>query len=285
LLDKTKLNDAALELQKAFNTGSQEAVDKAIRLLQALRPSAGVPLQAIRADQLKLPESDKLFLPTELKWLDAILGGGLRRQELMLIGGCPHQGKTHLSIFVAGCYLRQGATVMHFNGEDLLSDIRDTYRLVIENDEQLQDLYYVDVTDSLFDPMSISRVLADTPADIVVVDYLDIMTLGGEQKGVSDWLAVSELTRQLRLGVSKKHDCVVITGTQLNFGDGPGTKRLFRSKVGKAAHCDVMLNMGETHGEQIEMRLDKARGRKVRSKDSIWTCDFSTMDIHGEALE
>lgn len=281
-IDKTALNDVALVLQKAFNDGDPEHIKKAINILTgAVRHLS--PAKCVRADRIKIPETFYKFLSTGLGWLDEIFGGGFRRQELIIIGGAPHEGKTHLLSFLSSCYLIEGYTVLHFNGEDLISDIMKIYELALTKDDQLERLYVVDITEAKFDSHSIDAVLADLAeekikVDVVVVDHIDIMQGSGEG---ADWLSVSETTRQLRF-LAKKYDIIMLTGSQLNFRSDTsprGMGRFFRSKVGKASHADVVWMIHEAYDDHLVMELNKARGRKIRFRKSTLNVDYDKMVI------
>ena len=284
--DPTVLNDVAMDLQKAFNTGDQKYIEKMISVLSALRPAGHVLAQ--RADQIVLPPQEDLFIKTGEVWLDEFLGGGLRRQEMVIVGGAPHQGKTHILSFLAAAYLKmhKNLKVLHFNGEDLLSDIMGIYDNALNDEEQLRRLYLADVVESAFDIPTVERTLSKTPADIVVIDHLDIMQAGHDS---SDWLAVSEVARSLRF-IAKKNNLIMLVGSQLNFIDESqerpqsGMIRFFRAKVGKASHADVILMLGRSDGGSIEIELAKARGRRIKNKHMLWYCDFNSMEIRGEWL-
>jgi len=290
VIDKSKISEAGQFIQMAWSSGNEATVRKAIAALEAslgdeIR-NAAIPI--FRSD--KLPEDiKKPFLSTGLAWLDEILGGGLRQQELMLIGGVPHQGKTHLMVFLACSYLSQGATVLHFNGEDLVGDVLEIYEKTLQV-KRPEGLYVADVQERAFTVASIDATIQsmDVTPDFVVVDYIDLIEGTG---GEADWLNVSSTTKSLR-GLAKKHNVTVITGTQLNFPPdtaygrrGPRRSamgRLYRSKVGKAMSPDVMLLLHESDGGYYAVELAKGRGRKVINKFSNWTCDFDTMEITGE---
>jgi replicative DNA helicase len=285
--DQTILNDVAVDLQKAFNTGELKYIEKIITALSNMRPAGNTVVQ--RADRVVLPTYGDQFLKTGIQWLDEYLGGGLRRQELVIIGGAPHQGKTHILSFLAAAYLKSNKKlkVLHFNGEDLLGDIMDIYGNALNEEEQMTRLFLADVIESKFDVPTVDRAVANTPVDIVVIDHLDIMHAGGDAG--ADWLAVSEIARGLRF-IAKKHNIIMLVGSQLNFIDESaevpkfGMARFFRAKVGKASHADVILLMGKTTRDEIEMELAKARGRRIKNKHMLWQYDFNTMEIKGTWL-
>ena len=292
-MDKSKISEAGQFIQMAWSSGNEQTVRKAIAALEAALgdEAANAAIPIFRSDKLPA-DIKKPFLSTGLGWLDEILGGGLRQQELMLIGGVPHQGKTHLMVFLASAYLAQGATVLHFNGEDLVGDVLEIYEKALQV-KRPEGLFVADVQERAFSIASINATIGsmEVTPDFVVVDYIDLIEGTG---GEADWLNVSSTTKALR-GLAKKYGTTVITGTQLNFPSdssygrhGPRRSamgRLYRSKVGKAMSPDVMLLLHESDGSFFEVEIAKARGRKLVNKYSEWSCNFDTMTISGRIHE
>jgi len=294
-VDKGKLSDGAKHIQQAWTSGSEADVRRAIATLeQAIgEDSTHAAIPIYRVNELPPEGLKKPFLSTGLDWYDEILGGGLRQEELMIIGGVPHQGKTHFMVFTASCYLNQGATILHFNGEDLVGDVLEIYEKASTLDQRPENLYVADVQDQSFSIASIDATIGElaktAPPDFVVVDYLDLITGSGHE---ADWLDVSYTTKALR-GLAKKYQTTVITGTQLNYPpDAQGRQRssfrrsamtrLYRSRVGKSSHADVMLLLVENHDTYYQLELGKGKGRRIKHRYSAWECNFDTMQIEGQ---
>lgn len=293
MIDKGKISEAGKLLQESWSSGSEADVRRCIAVLeQAIGEEATQEAIAVyRCDRLPAEMGKKPFLSTGLDWYDEIIGGGLRQEELMLIGGVPHDGKTHLMVFTGSCYLEQGANLLHFNGEDLVGDVVEIYEKTL-NKAKPENLYVADVQENRFSIASIDATLAgltrDVPIDFVVVDYLDLIAGTGHE---ADWLDVSYTTKALR-GLAKKYKVTIITGTQLNYpAENQGQRsrfrrsantRLYRSRVGKSSHADVMLMMQEHDGTYYVMELSKGKGRRIRQKYSEWECDWSTMSVIGK---
>jgi replicative DNA helicase len=287
-LDITPLNDAAIELQRAFETGDRKHLERLVALVTPLLVVNDEKLRVQRADQIILPPQADFFISSGVEWFDTFLAGGLRKEELVVVGGAPHQGKTHLLGYIAASYIKAQPTfkVLHFNGEDILGDIMDIYEHALSDEEQLQRLFIADVKQARFTPTTVDLALRETPVDIVVIDHLDIMQTGTD---AADWLAVSETTRELRF-LAKKYNVIMLVGSQLNFIDEnaeqpkSGMFRFFRAKVGKASHADVVLIIERSNQGKLTMELAKARGRRIFNKYMLWNCNFDTMTISGEVL-
>jgi len=283
-MDRTKINDVALNLNKAFNTGEKSYLQKARSLLDQLIPDQVIP-EVYRGDQITIPQTTN-FLKSGVPWFDNLLSGGLRKQELFLLAGVPYSGKTHILTYLAGGYLKQDFSVLHFNGEDILGDIYKLYEMVLDKEEQLQKLYLRDVTDYHFSIQFIENSVLkmqekyNKKPDIILIDHLDIMSV---DRQVQDWLGVTELTRQLRF-IGKKHDAMIMTCTQMNYStqdNQSALSRLFRGKVGKVMNADVVLSLetDPTMANKIYVQVEKARGRKITNSLLTLTTDYDIMII------
>ena len=91
---------------------------------------------------------------------------------------------------------------------------------------------------------------------------------------------LSELTRELRF-LGKKYNIIVLTASQMNFSDngGGGMARLYRGKVGKASHADIIMLIDYYSGNDYEITIEKARGRRIKNKNIYLYVDFSRMEI------
>ena len=281
-VDVTRLNDAALAIQQAYNSKDSKHVARAIELLKAAaNVRASSPLLAVRADQIVLPEQN--FISTGLKWLDNMLGGGGRRKELTLIAGVPHSGKTHLLSWLAGQFCIEGMKVLHFNGEDIMGDVVKIYNMML-NDKELQRVFFADASDHTFTLQLIDDVIEalkkdGNAPDVVVVDYMDLIQSSGNTQ---DCLAVSETTQDLR-GLAARHNLMLFTASQLNYAgpnSGRGLARLYRGKVGKASHADMIFLIDDVDGSNYFVTVAKAKGRKMRMKDFTLDVNFDNMEIN-----
>lgn len=278
VLDITKLNDASLSLQKAYNTKDKKYVENAINLLSLMLKQETPQITPVRADQIVIPDT-KGYIPSCVEWLDSALGGGMRRQELLIIGGSPHAGKSHLLCYISAQYVKQGLKVLHINGEDVLSDILDIYGLMLEDKHQEQ-IWFVDISEK-FTVAAIEKAIEsmEIKPDVIVVDHLDCMSTDGTQ---SDFLEIGKVTTDLRL-LGKRTDSFVLTGSQLNFASmgQKGMARFYRGKVAKAGPADLILIINDQVDGDLYMSVAKAKGRNIRNKEIAIQLDFSTMQVRG----
>jgi predicted ATP-dependent serine protease len=278
LLDITKLNDATLSIQKAFNTKDSKYVENAINILSLMLKQEVPQITPIRADQIAIPET-KGYISSGVEWLDLALGGGMRRQEELIIGGSPHAGKTHLLCYVSAQYVKQGLNVLHFNGEDILGDILDIYGCMLEEKHQEQ-VWFVDISDKFSVP-TIEKAIEtmEIKPDVIVVDHIDCMQVDGSQ---SDFLEVGKVATDLRL-LGKRTNSFVLTGSQLNFaGMGQqGMSRFYRGKVAKGGPADLVWIIDEQVDGDVYITVSKAKGRKMKNRKVAIQMDFDTMQVRG----
>jgi predicted ATP-dependent serine protease len=280
-VDIQKLNDAALSIQNAYNSKDPKFVEQAIQLLKSsVSVQINQTLRAVRADQIKLPEQN--FISSGTKWLDQMLGGGLRRKELILIAGTPHSGKTHLLSWLACQYCIEGLNVLHFNGEDIMGDIVKIYTTML-NKKEMGRVFFADASEYNFTLELVNNVIEAQkeeghPPDVIVIDYMDLIKSPGEGQ---DWLEVSETTQDLR-GMAARHNLIMMTASQMNYAgpnSGRGVARLYRGKVGKASHADILMMIDDVDGMSYFISMQKAKGRKLLEKDFTLSVDLGSMEI------
>jgi DnaB-like helicase C terminal domain len=282
-VNTSKLSDAILLLGKAFNNPSSKHVEQAIDLLQqSMREHK--PLVAVPSSEVE--EASANFIPMGVPWLDDWLAGGIRRQEVVLWGATPHAGKTHLLSWAGAQFLLEGRKVLHCNGEDILSDVRQNYILATNNHaEALSNLWFADMQEGRFGIREIEQLwiglkTEGNEIDVIVIDHVDIMK---NTAGKPDWEVVSDTMADLKL-LAKRLDIIIMTATQLNppsAGEtSRGFARLYRAKVGKAANADIIIFVDDVTGNDYTLSREKARGRrKCGDKQKTVSCDWDTMQI------
>jgi DNA repair protein RadA/Sms len=100
-----------LEPQRSGGTGSVAAATAAASRA-ALTPFADVD------------PGDAERVPTGIKELDRVLGGGLVRGSVILLGGEPGIGKSTLSLSLCAAIAAKGARVIYFSGEESPSQVK-----------------------------------------------------------------------------------------------------------------------------------------------------------------
>ena len=281
MINELYITAAIKAIQQAMSAKSEEDGGKHIReAIQNLGKSLSseVSLDIISAANYKPRDIKGMYVSSGCDWIDYLLGGGLRKEECMIIGGEFHVGKTHLMAYLAAQYLMEGQSVLHFNGEDILEDVLNVYKMSLvsgSGDANLEGLYFVNAMDSgVFSLEMIDRGLSTQKTDVVVVDHIDIMD--SEIKN-QDWKAVSDISRELKF-LAKKYGNIIIVGSQAIEG------RLFRGNASKSMHADVVWYLEEIVDNLLQVTVKKGRGRNIKNKKMALECNFDTMSIKSERI-
>lgn len=280
-INKDKIAEAIMLLGKNFNNPNIKAIEKSIDLLKKSLSGSAIPVTTHYND---VPEFRDNFITVGPQWYQEWHGGGLRPQELKLIGATPHGGKTHFLVWDAAQYILADYRVLHVNGEDLLADIKYYYSLAVGDLKLLEEnLIFADMQDKRFGILELEAtyqiaIQQGFEPEIIVVDHVDLMK--GEH-GKADWEAVSEVMAELKL-LAKRTNTIIITATQQNFPnpDQRGMARFYRAKVGKAAEPDLIFMVDMVVDNQYTISRVKARGRRrMVESTKVLLCDWDTMQI------
>ena len=277
-MDEKKLNKAFLSLQRAISNKTDGDGGKYIReAIQYLDESlsSGVLVNIISAANYAPKEYGIDFIKSGIGWIDNSMGGGVRKEELVIIGGEWHSGKTHVLSYLGSQYL-EGMSVLHFIGEDMLDDVVHIYQNAIYESTGekniLSNLYFVSAMDTGGLTLDIINNAINTQkTDIVIIDHLDIIDskIDGQ-----DWLAVHKLTRDLKF-MAKKYNIVIIAGSQAIDG------RLFRGNTSKSMDADIVWYIEAPVSGSLFLEVRKGRGRKIEDKDKkiFLSVDWGAMKI------
>src|ERR671932_1603541 len=102
-------------LLESLDTGS--AAGRAVRTA----PAARGPARAVRLAEIETAEFDRL--PLQLGEFSRVLGGGIVKGSLVLIGGDPGVGKSTLLMQVADLASRLAGPVLYVSGEESLAQV------------------------------------------------------------------------------------------------------------------------------------------------------------------
>jgi predicted ATP-dependent serine protease len=260
-INKEMLDSAISTLAKTYSQPDAKHIEQAIDFLRKCMHEKK-EVEIVRAD--KVLEVSGIFIPFGVPWIDTWLRGGLRPQELMLIGAIPHAGKTHTLVWCGIQFLLEGYKVLDIIGEDLLSDVKDAYSQGLNSPEPLQNLWLANVQDVSFGVKQVEEIYDHmvqdgNKPDIIIIDHVDLMK-GSSAK--SDWEQVTDVMVALKM-LAKRTGTIIITASQLTYDEASkGNARFYRAKVGKAANADVIVMIDDVVGDEYTMSLTKARGRK-----------------------
>ncbi len=255
-----RLGEAGMRMQQLSRTGAQ-GTDEIASIFDQAQATLDTALNGHRDDEestfLEMRDTEEDLLrklqageiapgvPTGLKDLDDVIGGGLRPGQFVVIAGRPGHGKSTLAVDMARtATFKHGKTSLIFSLEmsktELwhrivsaearvrLDDIRTSGRLTPFDFKRIRDA--LDRTAAAPGTLIINttatptvaqlratarRVKARRGLDLVIVDYLQLLT--SSRRAESRQVEVSEFSRQLKL-MAKDLDVPVVAACQLNRG-------------------------------------------------------------------
>lgn len=175
-------------------------------------------------------------IPTGFSYLDKVLGGGLHRSDLIIVGARPAMGKTSFALNVARNIAMKGKKVLFFSlemsKEQLAQRIISTEARIVSNKLRtgevneadwerlglaLENLVncelYFDDTSSINVPEMKARALRMKNVDCIIIDYLQLMS--GTKRTDNRVNEVAEITRGLKM-MAKDLNVPVVTCSQLS---------------------------------------------------------------------
>ena len=191
-----------------------------------------------RLDLLNSPDSDAYRgIPTGIHELDETITG-LNKTDFILLGARPGMGKTSFALNIARHAAgKAGKTVAFFSlemgKEQLCSRLLSTEALVggtklrtgkLENDEWVRLIeagdilshanIYLDDTPSITVPEIKAKLRRLKHVDLVIIDYLQLMTSANRRSEGNRVQEISEITRSLKI-MAKELNLPVLTLSQL----------------------------------------------------------------------
>lgn len=107
---------------KEWNTFVEEVIDKKSVSASGKMKSATEKAEVMSLSQIK--SSDEERTSTDMKELDRVLGGGIVKGSLVLVGGDPGIGKSTLLLQVCRNLSTQNRSVLYVSGEESLQQIK-----------------------------------------------------------------------------------------------------------------------------------------------------------------
>jgi replicative DNA helicase len=227
---------------------AQERAEQLLFALQRQKRRDFVSLEAVLTacmadlEALQNREQHLLGIPTGYRTLDAALGGGLQRSDLVILAARPGNGKTSLALNIAvHAALKEGKRVAFFSLEMgakqlglrliamqanqdqrrlRLGLIDDWDRVVRATDTLAEIAIWIDETAGISHTelrSKVRRLHSTHGIDLVMVDYLQLMHAtqsGGKPFPVREQ-EIAEISRNLK-GVAKELHVPVLALAQLN---------------------------------------------------------------------
>ena len=241
----TQIARQAYDLSTPMSTLINDAEQGVLRVSSRRTARNVRHIRDILADWLKTLEAasngERVGVPTGFGMLDKTLGG-LQRSDLIVMAGRPGMGKSSFAFSITKHAVEIGARALVFsvemsesqlanrlvsmatgiNGSELrmgqnVDDDRATQIMTVCNDLS-QTALWIDDTPaiSVVELRSKARkVYAENGLDLIVVDYMQIMTLGEDGKFYNREQEVSMITRSLK-ALARELDVPIIALAQLS---------------------------------------------------------------------
>lgn len=157
---------------KEWNTFVEEVVDKkALKTVGTGKLSAEMP-KPVPLSQINALDEERTT--TKMPELDRVLGGGIVKGSLVLVGGDPGIGKSTLLLQVCGNLSEQNYSVLYVSGEESLQQIKIRAQRIGDFNDSLELLCETNLD-------IIKEVIARKKPQVVIVD--SIQTMFNEEVG------------------------------------------------------------------------------------------------------
>lgn len=128
--------------------------------------AAGSVSQPVKLSQIDLNEDDRTL--TGLDEFDRVLGGGIVKASLILVGGDPGIGKSTLLLQVCSILSGRNLNVLYISGEESLKQIKLRAERLPQDSTQLSLLAETSLD-------AIEKVIEERKPDVVVIDSIQTM--------------------------------------------------------------------------------------------------------------
>ena len=200
---------------RKWNTFVEEKVTVSAKTKEKGK-SAGGNLPT-RLFDISTKEEERLF--TGMAELDRVLGGGIVKGSLSLVGGDPGIGKSTLLLQVCRNMSNQGRKVLYISGEESLRQIRMRAERL---GEFKNELYLLCETDMEL----IESAIESSEAEMVVIDSIQTMCSEEISSAPGSISQVREITGRLMVLAKKKNTAIFIVGHVTKEGVVAGPRTL-----------------------------------------------------------
>lgn len=200
---------------RKWNTFVEEKVTVSAKTKEKTK-SAGGSLPT-RLFDVSTKEEERLA--TGMKELDRVLGGGIVKGSLSLVGGDPGIGKSTLLLQVCRNMSNQGYKVLYISGEESLRQIRMRAERLGEFEKEL---YLYCETDMEL----IESAIENAEAQMVVIDSIQTMCSEEISSAPGSISQVREITGRLMTLAKKKNTAIFIVGHVTKEGVVAGPRTL-----------------------------------------------------------
>jgi len=198
---------------RAWNTFVEEKV------VTGARKQGNRTVSAAPASILEVTSDVETRLDTNMKELDRVLGGGIVKGSLVLIGGDPGIGKSTILLQVCRNLTDAGHKVLYVSGEESLQQIKMRAERLGDFKKEMYLLCETDV-DAIEDAM------AKVQPEVMVIDSVQTMMLESVASAAGSVSQVREVTNRLMQMAKLKNVAIFIVGHVTKEGTVAGPRTL-----------------------------------------------------------
>lgn len=198
---------------RAWNTFVEETV------VTGARKQGNRTVSAAPASILEVTSDVETRLDTNMKELDRVLGGGIVKGSLVLIGGDPGIGKSTILLQVCQNLTDAGHKVLYVSGEESLQQIKMRAERLGDFKKEMYLLCETDV-DAIEDAM------AKVQPEVMVIDSVQTMMLESVASAAGSVSQVREVTNRLMQMAKLKNVAIFIVGHVTKEGTVAGPRTL-----------------------------------------------------------
>ena len=250
-----------------WNTFSEE-----MRQAPAKAPSASVPLGSVAPagynpnDIMKLEDvdsNDEVLYHTGISELDRVLGGGIERGSLVLLGGDPGIGKSTLLLQICE-YLGKEQKILYVSGEESRAQVKLRANRLGVSTENL-------TLASMTDIENVVHAILQTEPDIVMVDSIQTMNFAAVSSSSGSVSQVRECT-QILARVAKNEEISIFLVGHVNKDGAIAGPKVLEHIVDAVLYFE-----GERH---LSYRILRAVKNRYGSTNEIGVFEMTTEGLH-----
>lgn len=199
---------------RAWNTFVEEKVTVGAQKRSSARRDAVAPTSI-----LKVTTADESRIKTNINELDRVLGGGIVKGSLVLVGGDPGIGKSTILLQMCRNLVHGGTEVLYVSGEESMAQIKMRAERIgtFERDMLL-------LCDNDMD--NISSVIQKSNASVVIIDSIQTMVVEEVGTAPGTVTQVREVTARLMQLAKQEDIAIFIVGHVTKEGTVAGPRTL-----------------------------------------------------------
>lgn len=199
---------------RAWNTFVEETVRTGAGTGKGMRRDAVSPMGI-----MQVTTADESRITTGMRELDRVLGGGIVRGSLVLVGGDPGIGKSTILLQMCRNLVHRDVEVLYVSGEESLSQIKMRAERIGAFDKDLLLLCDNDMD-------NISEVITKGKAGVVIIDSIQTMVVEEVGSAPGTVTQVREVTARLMQLAKQQNIAVFIVGHVTKEGNVAGPRTL-----------------------------------------------------------